>query len=322
MSNTFIGIPVLGKNPPIVPVSNSEINQFKECRRKWWLGTYRGLALKNKSVTGALALGTRVHYALEMYYTSDLDPIEVYTNLLENDIQTLESEGKELSDLMEEGNLGLIMVEGYLEWLEETGADANLEVISAEEKLSTMMLDNRVELRGKMDLRVRDRIDNSRKVLDHKTTVNFSSFESVADLNEQLFTYMLLERLKPDETDYTDGAIYNMLRKVKRSAKSKPPYYKRWITRHNQEGLNSFYYRLHGTLIDMIRVRDALDAGTNPNIVAYPTPTKDCTWRCPFYQVCLLIDEDNEAAEEMLEDLYEVRDPNERYNDEKVTINE
>ena len=67
--------PVLGRNPEVVSVSNSELATFKECRRKWWLNYYRGLTPKNVPMHGPLALGTRIHYALEMYYTDHSDPI-------------------------------------------------------------------------------------------------------------------------------------------------------------------------------------------------------------------------------------------------------
>ena len=41
-------------------LSNSEIQVFKDCRRKWWLNYYRRLQPKKKEFTGALALGSRI----------------------------------------------------------------------------------------------------------------------------------------------------------------------------------------------------------------------------------------------------------------------
>ena len=44
-------------------LSNSEIQVFKDCRRKWWLNYYRRLMPRKKDYTGALALGSRIHEA-------------------------------------------------------------------------------------------------------------------------------------------------------------------------------------------------------------------------------------------------------------------
>ena len=51
-------------------LSNSEIQVFKDCRRKWWLNYYRRLQPKQKDYTGALALGSRIHEALDQHYST------------------------------------------------------------------------------------------------------------------------------------------------------------------------------------------------------------------------------------------------------------
>lgn len=312
--------PFKGRYRNLIPISNSEISTFKDCRRKWWLQYYRGLARKKKEMVSPLTLGSRIHNALEAFYKLGKDPVEVYSTLLEIDREIFEVSGDAgITDKQKkfdsDAELGRIMLEGYLEWLEETGVDSDIEVVGVEEKISAIVLDGRVELQGKTDMKVRDRTDNSRLILDHKTAVSFDIYYKTAHMSEQLMLYSMLERLRdPDDLTNVDGGIYNLLRKVKRTAKSKPPYYERITVRFNDETLRSFWTRVNGVLRDMISVRDELDAGADHRFVAYPSPTNDCTWKCPFFDACPMFD-DGSAAEMWLTDYTEVSDPYARYSD-------
>jgi CRISPR/Cas system-associated exonuclease Cas4 (RecB family) len=100
-----------------VRISNSEIQTFKDCRRKWWLTYYRRLKPKNANMTGALALGSRIHEALDMYYSQDIPLLEAHAQLLEKDRQILIESFSDVSELESEGELGRIMLEGYLQWV-------------------------------------------------------------------------------------------------------------------------------------------------------------------------------------------------------------
>ena len=310
--------PILGKHPKVVAVSNSEIQCFKGCKRQWWLAYYRGLRPKKTKLTGPLPLGTRVHSALEAYYGDNRDPIEVYKELLAEEKIVLLSQELDTNDFDSEGELGRIMLEGYMQWLAETGADSQLEVVAAEQAVSAPLLDGAVELRGKLDLRVKRRIDNVRLFVDHKTVASFDSITRTAHMSEQGMMYQLLEMLTTSEEDERcEGLIYNMLRKVKRTAASRPPFYERLEVRFNKKTMRSFWLRIHGTLTDMLRLRHQLDEGADHRYVAYPTPTQDCSWKCEFYTVCPLFD-DGSAAEELLDMVYTKNDPYERYEPAKA----
>jgi hypothetical protein len=225
--------------------------------------------------------------------------------------------GNDTGDLDKDAELGRIMLEGYLDWLEETGADSNLIVTDNEKKLTATLLDGRVELRGKIDMRVRRKTDNARRILDFKTLAQFPTYTSTAHLAEQLKTYILLEQLnKDDDSDVIDGAIYRLMKKVKRSASAKPPFYVDFEVRHNKETIHSFWLSLHGTLSDMLVTRSHLDSGVDPRQVCPPTPTRDCTWKCPFFSVCGMID-DGSAAEDFLVDNFKQNDPYLRYEEEE-----
>lgn len=306
--------PQLGRFPTLVPISNSELSTFKDCRRKWYLGYYLGFGPKSVKPTGPLILGTRVHNALESYYVTGEDPVIRYVRdlAIERELLPYDADMKEFES---EGELGRIMLEGYLEWLEETGADADYETIGAEQMLSVPLFDGRVQLQGKLDMRVRRRTDGVRLVMDHKTLASFPSITSTAHMSEQGMMYQLLENLNgTPEQERCDGFIYNMLRKVKRSDKAKPPFYDRLEVHFNVHSIRSFWMRLHGTISDMLEVRRQLDEGMDPRAVVYPRPTQDCTWKCPFFHACPMMD-DGSAVEEYVDAFFEQHDPYQRYQD-------
>lgn len=293
----------------VVRISNSEIQTFKSCRRNWWLGYYRRLKPRSKDYTGALALGSRIHAALDEYYANGVNLLDAHAELVARDRALLEADFRDTSALDSEADLGRIMLEGYLDWVEENGIDNELEIVSTEEVISAPLFNGEVELQGKLDMRVRRKIDGVRMFRDFKTVGgSLSDFANLANMNEQVLTYMLLETLKEGEENRSEGGIFTMLKKVKRTAKATPPFYDQIEVRHNVFTMRSFWNRIHGTIEDMMRVRKALDTGANPAYVAYPTPTRDCKWKCQFFTICTLID-DGSASEEALSEMFEEVDP-------------
>jgi len=303
----------MSSSAPVKRISNSEIQTFKDCKRKWWLGYYRGLQPIGQQTTGPLALGTRIHAALEAYYTDGQDLVEVHSKLLDEDRQKLLLDERDVTELENEGELGRIMLEGYMGWLAETGADSEWEVVDAERVVGVSLFDGEVELRGKLDMRVRRLADDVTLFVDHKTCAQFTDLSRGAYMDEQFLTYHMLETLDPSNQFRSDGGVYNMLKKVKRTASARPPFYERLEVRHNKQMLRSFWARIHGEITDIMRLKAQLDAGADHRQVAYPRPSRDCHWKCPFFAVCPLLD-DGSAAEHMLSDLYRVGDPDARYD--------
>ena len=293
-----------------IRISNSEIQTFKDCRRRWWLTYYRRMKPKVQNFTGALALGSRIHEALDRHYSTGQDLLEAHSDLVKEDLKKLNDDYRDTSSMEAEAELGHIMLEGYLEWVEQEGIDAELEMISTEEILERPMMDGKVVLQGKIDMRVRRKIDGARMIRDFKTVGgSFADFGSMAHMNEQVKTYMLLDEAQGSEDGTrTDGAIFTMLRKVKRGAYAKPPFYDQIEVRHNRFTLRAFLEQLEGTLGDMLNVRGALDEGGSHYANAYPTPTKDCKWKCQFFAICPLFD-DGSAAEAALSDSFVSSDP-------------
>ena len=299
-------------------LSNSEIQTFKDCRRRWWLQYYRRLQPKQKDMTGALALGTRIHAALDAHYAQGTPLLQAHSELVEKDKQLLLADFRDVNDLETEAELGRIMLEGYEQWVEENGIDAELEMISTEEKIIAPLFNGAVELQGKLDMRVRRKADGVRLFRDFKTVGgSLSEFSSMAHMNEQVMTYMLLESSKFDEKERSEGGIFTLLKKVRRTAAAKPPFYDHVEIRHNIFTMRSFWQRIHGTIADLMRIRTALDAGENPAFHVYPRASRDCKWKCQFFAICPMFD-DGSAVEQALSDSYEEKDPYAYYDTDKT----
>src|SRR5690554_6315166 len=292
------------KHLPLVRrFSNSEIQTFKRCRRKWYLGWYQRLRLRNQDPVGALAIGNRVHRALEAWYVPEgdnpTDPRTALEAAIASDWEACKQAYAEIGqepppELVKEFNentaLERAMVEGYMEWLIETGVDSGLRVVAPETYLEgqTQGPGSNVDvlLIGKLDVRMIREYDGVRLFMDHKTTLSLTEPLKTIRLDEQMLHYHVLEWLSDVEGGRCDGALYNMLRKVKRSARAKPPFFDRVEVRHNLKELEAFKKQLIGVIRTMIETRTRLDNGEDPAVVAYPTPNKQCGWDCDFLPVC------------------------------------
>lgn len=300
-----------------IKISNSEVQTYKDCKRKWWLSYYRRLQPKTQQMTGALALGSRIHQALDDYYSKGIPLLEAHSILVATDRKILEDSFRDTYDLDSEAELGRIMLEGYLQWVEENGIDSELEMISTEEIISMPMLEGRVELQGKIDMRVRRKADGVRMFRDFKTVGgSFTDFGAMAHMNEQILTYMLLETAQNRDGERSEGGIFTLLKKVKRSTNARPPFFDQIEVRHNVFALRSFWQRVNGVLTDLMKTRDDLDAGADHRYVAYPRPSRDCKWKCQFFTVCPLLD-DGSAAEQAISEMFDVGDPYGYYGTEE-----
>lgn len=309
-------------------ISNSEVQTWKRCRRKWWFAYHRRLQPKHENPTGARSIGTTLHEALRYHYVGPAAPkvnvqdaleaiiarnyydLRTYHESVDGDLIPLsvDTQFKADADLMR------IIVEGYIQWLAETGSDAEFEVTGSEVYLEADLdlIDN-VKIIGRLDARVRRVSDGMRLFIDHKSVGNFQQLTRVLHLNEQMLWYILLESLQEDPAPIA-GALYNMMRRVKRSANAKPPFYDRVEVHHNKYELESFHMRLTGVILDILDAETRLSEGVDHRGVVYPTPTKDCPWDCPFFQVCSMTD-DGSHVEGMIKSFFIEGDPLRYYTD-------
>lgn len=308
----------------IMRISNSEIQVFKRCRRRWWFNYYLWLKPNTEQVTGAFPMGTRVHAALDHYYSMLIDgsstDAAANNTLLYHDLSvqdTVENtEGLNIDKYTKEAELTSIMLIGYFNWLAETGADEGLTFIAAEESVSLPIhvgAGEDVTMMALLDIRFHRESDGATLFMDHKTAQELSTPLKWFHLNEQFLTYdWILKQVRPEA--HTDGGMFNFLRKVKRTASAKPPFYGRLEVRHNPAELDSFGKRLLGELRAITSLHKALDSGMDPLSLVYPTPTKDCCWECPYFQVCPMVDRQDGSAERVIELTMQTKDPYERYD--------
>lgn len=284
-------------------VSNSSIQNFKFCRRKYWLENVRKLRPIDEDTTGALPLGSRVHKALEIFYnfivegkTAEQANITgIWKDLCELDRIEILSRGEDTADFDKEAELGRIMLEGYVEWLEDEGYLSEYTIVSQEETLQAPLLDGRVVLIGKIDQRIKHNVSGFRTIVDFKTAAQLAPLEKTILQNEQFLTYNLLELLQENDESHVSGAMVVALKKVRRSSRAAPPFYAAYEVQHNLFTLRNFYRRLLGELEEIVRFHQRLEDKEDPLAVAYPSPGKDCSWRCSFSEICHMFDDGSDV---------------------------
>lgn len=312
-------------NPDRWRVTGSEMRTWQRCHRKWYLGYYLRWGKRAPDFGKPTAVGTIVHNALQTIYDPEKQNVDVIAEMDAARAADHERFPSYQADIEKDHDLARIMVQGYMDWLEEEGHDAHLKLKESERGLETNLPPydpDEITLLGKLDGRVVDELEQSRWALEHKTVGDLKTPLGLLQIDFQLLTEHLLEFLDlmeegadPEEADVrrAGGVLYNMLRKVKRTAASNPPYYKREPVRHNIEELRNHWAHVYGIVEEMRTAKAKLDNGMDHQSVVFPHPTKDCKWDCPFFAVCPLMD-DGSDYQGLLNDQYEQVDPLERYN--------
>lgn len=314
-----------GTSVKALKLSNSELQAHDRCKRKWMLGHFYGYRLRREGI-GALSVGNMIHHPLEMYYAEpNRDPATFnWRQHLDNHYQARLSHPEfphdKAPEMQKEYELAQIMLAGYFQWLQEEGADSDIEVISAEREIEVYfdtILGVPVHLIAKLDTEVRLKSSGLRAFMDHKSVQNVKDLPKQIEINPQLKYYGLVERLEAaqkqtGEKEFAHGGMLNMLRKVKRTATSNPPYYDRAGVTHNDEVYRTFWTQVWGKAYDLITTRQRLEAGGNHQQIAPPSPGMDCDWACPFKLICPRFD-DGSDVQAILDAQYEISDPLARY---------
>lgn len=304
--------------------TNSEMKTWQRCRRKWYLGQYLRRGKRTPEFGRPTSLGTIVHSALQDIYDPAKRAVDVLAEMDKRREADLAEYPRYTEDILKDHAFARIMVEGYLEWLAEEGHDQDLELVETERGLEVGMPGyepENVTLLSKLDARVVDRQSGARWALEHKTAPSVKMQLPLLQIDFQLLTEHLVEYLNLLEEGHTqeeadalrvDGVKYNMLRKVKRTAASKPPFYAREEVRHNIHELRNHWAHVKTLIDEIVAARAKLDAGADHHSVVPPNPTRDCSWDCPFLQICGMMDDGSDWWG-AVNDIYEEVDPLERY---------
>lgn len=305
-------------NPPVwapveFAVSNSEIQTYKRCRRKWFISYYMRMVPISEPRHGPLALGTAVHAALAEYVTHQQHPGRVLDALYSEILAQVDPQDEEqLKAIRADRELGIIMLDGYVEWAEAEGVDAGLRLVSAEAEVSYPdFAGTGVNLMAKLDVEVEREIDGAHLFRDWKTCADFNGAK-LLPLDEQMLTYMLLRKLSAPEGATVSSGLYSMLRKVKRTERAKPPFYMQVEAYHSETELRNFYVQLTGTIRELVEARNRLADGKPHQWVAPPTVDRSCTWQCPWLMPCQMMN-DGSDWEGVLNVIAQPGDPYARY---------
>lgn len=301
-----------------VEASNSELQAFLDCGRRWWLSYFRRLTLKQEAVVGPLSVGGRIHRVLEEGYSMDgaEAAFKMLSDLLVTDYPIAAAMGADVLKKFEsEAELCQIMLEGFVDWAAEEGLDAGWEVIAHERIVKTPPIEvhgTNVVLKGKLDQMVRRDMDGSVFMRDWKTTI--TSKPVMMAFAPQLKMYLLLLAMTEPDAQVSGGQFV-FLRKVKRTARAEPPFF--WVEPIylSSVEMGNFFTQTVGTLERLVETTLRLEAGESHHELVPPRPTRDCSWKCPFFQACGLFD-DGSDVERYLEDHYQSGDPYSYYDED------
>lgn len=282
-----------------VTISNSEIRCWQLCRRRWYLAYYLGLQPRPELdiPTGVMNVGNQVHLALEGWYGYKLDPLQVLRWSYED---VISRRPEHESQLRKDLDLALAMVEGYLQWAEETAVDAGLEVLATEHEVThDVALPGGVTVtwRAKLDQLIRRESDGRLLFRDFKTVGAFEKANALL-LDQQMRFYAMLQGLlHRDGSKRVDGALYLMLKRSKRTARARGPFYEQVEVLYNKHDLNSTYLRAIAVSEEIMQARRRLSGSLDSqysgdhHYTMYPNPTDYCTWGCHFFTQCHLMDD-------------------------------
>ena len=268
-------------------IRQSQLSKFRRCRRSWEMEYVRGLEIDRPadSTNGARDLGTTVHAFVERYYNNeDWRPLHA-------ELCATYSTSPEWQESLE---MAGIMMEGYVQWVAETAADANEKVLLVEPQLEVEFgtyHGDTVILTGKPDAVKQDELTGLIIVEDTKTVANL---DPVQLHGAQGKTYALMLKLIYDID--VDLFRTNQLRKVKRTARAKPPFYGRSEMFVNKEALRHQWSQINGQLSTMVELMQYHEAeGTSDRAeydeLFYPSPMATCSWDCDFLAVCKAMDD-------------------------------
>lgn len=273
-------------------VSHSEMQVYKDCKRRWFLQYFMRLVKKHQAPRKAADTGTAVHGALHQYYVlggksnPDARPQALEYLKLSEDASLatdlIEDEIKDIKDIYKTAN---ILTKGYFEWLDETGADDHWIIKGSEERLVVEGPLPNTEIKGYVDLHGTHEPSGDLLVIDTKVTANPDEMIRTLHLNEQGPLYAILMKINEEERRGF-RVIWNMIKRNKQTKRAKPPFYQRYELAINEQQLQQFYAQLQGQIADMIETDRRLRDGEHHVMVAYPTPTSDCSWKCPYLALC------------------------------------
>lgn len=279
---------------PVI-ITHSDISNFLTCRRKWHWDYVLDFRSPEK-LTGPLALGSRVHAALEALYLNETDdPVAWIDQRGRDDLAAIEinpdAKPWDLDQHYEDMILGRNAITSYMQWLEETNADANYRTVSVEERVEVPILDGRVILRGKVDLLKEDIASGLVCTDDFKTYARDDGLRDQLERSYQHWVYLIaMQHVYPERI--VECAQYTVIRKVKKLPTTPPksPLVQRFTVPATRRAIGAKRKQIERIATEMVNLRGKQDPA-----VFYPSPGQACRW-CDYKSPCDLADEAPESA--------------------------
>jgi antitoxin component of RelBE/YafQ-DinJ toxin-antitoxin module len=244
----------------------------------------------------ALQIGVAVDLALRNFYHGDVDPLwtlqDWYAGVEDALLEDTGLEvGKEWADVFATSERMLV---GYMEWLDETGADAGEISVGVELELAALIPGTDVNLHVHIDRLIYDTTWDE-WIIDDTKTVDTMTKTEMFEIDDQLLTYAWV--VKEALGISVSRLRHTMLRRVKRTGTAKPPFYGREEINVNPARLEVHKTHLQALAWEVSETARELDLyGGNPDNacghrVAFPSPSRDCSWWCPAYPICVAHDD-------------------------------
>jgi hypothetical protein len=323
----------------LIPMSNlpllrtSERSSFNRCVQRWQWGWRDGLVEKGPP-NDKLWFGTGWHYVMAHWYGQEgtkrgANPLKVWRDWIGEEIPKIRVNlhGEEWREeaYIDAASLGESMIGAYLD---KYGTDPNWYVIQVERPFEVIIVDQhrteRVLFCGTYDGVYRDLNDDTLWLMEHKTAkaiyTGHLSMDNQAGgyfmvaarelanaglvgKNEKLrgIMYNFARKTLPDERP-TDNAGRYLNKNGSVSKNQGSPMFVRYPVIRTTRERNNQVKRIQ----DEIEHMDAVRFGDLP---VYKNPTKDCSWDCGFYQMCLLHESGGPDWEEYRDAVFTKRDP-------------
>jgi hypothetical protein len=313
----------------------SERGTFKECPLKWDWAYNHGLAAKRDS--NPLWFGQGIHIALAEWYLPGFErgphPADTWEDFCSDEERFIPTEYDEDElKYVDAKELGISMMEQYVD---HYGTDERWNVIATEQTFRTLISDPRqmrkpgdklkalVKYVGTFDGVYRDEATGEIFLMEHKTAAGIQTQHLPLDDQAGSYWYVAARVLRAQgligPRENIAGIQYNFLRKAtpddrlqnakgeylnKNGTVSKrqpPPNFLREVVWRSREERRIMERRIQDEALHMEAMRSGL-------LPIYKKPTRDCSWRCEFYKMCML-DEAGADVAEYAEAVYRKRDP-------------
>ena len=252
--------------------SHSSLSCWRRCRYRYWLSY-----IKNYTSKGSLGQlrGTVGHSGLAEWYKNGGDD-EKALQVASDNLQTIEiANGLDMSKDWEE--LSMVLTR-YFAWARRND---NFEVLAIEQEYEIELAG--VKLMGFIDGIVKQ--GGSVYILEHKFVKQARVNHVTLDM--QISIYMLAAH-KLGYNPY--GTIYNVIRMGDKGIAEKQPVL-RTVAYRNAEGLGVIEKELENQMLELRRFNEE----GSKYLKLYRNPTRDCSWDCSFYAVCLSLNDSGEA---------------------------